>query len=108
MRTKQNLIQICLAVVLLLALPAATQAQYQYTINNGTITITGYTGAGGAVATRTRRRLHSEAGTHADGETCQFRLQKVATMLFLNIKRPVGRGFLQKVVVLVVTVVFTR
>jgi hypothetical protein len=35
--------------LLLLALPAVVQAQFQYTITNGTITITGYTGPGGAV-----------------------------------------------------------
>jgi hypothetical protein len=35
--------------LLLLALPAAVQAQFTYTNNNGTITITGYTGPGGAV-----------------------------------------------------------
>jgi hypothetical protein len=35
--------------VLLLALPAVVQAQFTYTINNGTITITKYTGSGGAV-----------------------------------------------------------
>jgi hypothetical protein len=34
---------------LLLTLPAVVQAQFTYTINNGTITITGYTGPGGAV-----------------------------------------------------------
>jgi BspA type Leucine rich repeat region (6 copies) len=38
-----------LPLLLLLALPAAVQAQYTYTANNGTITITGYTGSGGAV-----------------------------------------------------------
>src|SRR5437762_10558150 len=37
------------ALLLLLALPAAVQAQYLYTTNNGTITITAYTGSGGAV-----------------------------------------------------------
>src|SRR5438477_3565762 len=36
-------------LLLLLALPAAVQAQYTYATNNGTITITGYTGSGGAV-----------------------------------------------------------
>jgi hypothetical protein len=37
-------------MVLLLALPAAVQAEdYNYSINNGTITITGYTGPGGDV-----------------------------------------------------------
>jgi hypothetical protein len=36
-------------LLLWLALPAALQAQFTYTINNGTITITGYTGPGGAV-----------------------------------------------------------
>ena len=38
------------AAVLLLAAPAVVQAQFNYTTNNGTITITGYTGPGGAVA----------------------------------------------------------
>ena len=33
----------------LLTLPAAVQAQFTFTTNNGTITITGYTGSGGAV-----------------------------------------------------------
>jgi hypothetical protein len=36
-------------LVLLLALPAAVQAQFTYTTNNGTITITEYTGPGGNV-----------------------------------------------------------
>ena len=39
-----------LLVLLLLTLPAVVQAQFDYTTNNGTITITGYTGPGGAVA----------------------------------------------------------
>src|SRR5271169_3500925 len=34
---------------LLLALPTAVRAQFNYTTNNGSITITGYTGSGGAV-----------------------------------------------------------
>ena len=34
---------------LLLSLPALVQAQFNYTTNNGTITITGYTGPGGVV-----------------------------------------------------------
>ena len=37
------------AMLMLLALPAPLQAQFNYTTNNGTITITGYTGSGGAV-----------------------------------------------------------
>ena len=37
-------------LLLLLTLPAVVQAQFNYTTNNGTITITGYTGPGGAVA----------------------------------------------------------
>jgi hypothetical protein len=36
-------------VLLLLLMPDAAQAQFTYTTNNGTITITGYTGPGGAV-----------------------------------------------------------
>src|SRR5258708_15303861 len=36
-------------MLLLLTLPAVVQAQFNYTTNNGTITITGYTGPGGAV-----------------------------------------------------------
>jgi len=39
-----------LPLLLLLTLPAAVQAQYNYLTNNGAITITGYTGPGGAVA----------------------------------------------------------
>ena len=38
-----------LLLLLLLTLPAAMQAQFSYTTNNGAITITGYTGPGGAV-----------------------------------------------------------
>ena len=38
-----------IVLLLLLARPAAVQAQFNYTTNNGTITITGYTGSGGAV-----------------------------------------------------------
>jgi len=38
-----------LLVLLLLAAPAAVQAQFTCTTNNGTITITGYTGPGGAM-----------------------------------------------------------
>ena len=34
---------------LLLTLPAAVHAQFTYRTNHGTITITGYTGSGGAV-----------------------------------------------------------
>src|ERR1035441_3096584 len=45
---KTNLIQTCLLAAAL-ALPAAVQAQFYYTTINGTITITGYTGSGGAV-----------------------------------------------------------
>ncbi|MEK7677089.1 MAG: leucine-rich repeat domain-containing protein, partial [Verrucomicrobiota bacterium] len=37
------------ALLLLLTLPAVVQAQFNYTTQNGTITITGYTGSGGAV-----------------------------------------------------------
>jgi hypothetical protein len=36
-------------LLLLLTLPAVVQAQFSYVINNGTITITGYTGPGGDV-----------------------------------------------------------
>jgi hypothetical protein len=38
-----------LPLALLLTLPAVVQAQFNYTTANGTITITGYTGPGGAV-----------------------------------------------------------
>jgi hypothetical protein len=49
MKTKRNLIQICLLGAALLALPVAGQAQYAFTTNNGAITITGYSGLGGTV-----------------------------------------------------------
>ena len=48
MKTKQNLLQTCLLAAALLALPAVVQAQFIYITTNGTITITGYTGPGGA------------------------------------------------------------
>ena len=38
-----------LSFLLLLTVPAVVQAQFTFTTNNGTITITGYTGSGGAV-----------------------------------------------------------
>src|SRR5258706_2431774 len=38
-----------LLLLLFLTLPAVVQAQFNYTTNNGAITITGYTGPGGAV-----------------------------------------------------------
>ena len=38
-----------LPLLLLLTLPAMVQAQFIFTTNNGTLTITGYTGSGGAV-----------------------------------------------------------
>jgi BspA type Leucine rich repeat region (6 copies) len=44
-----SLIQICLLAAALLTLPPVVQAQFTYTTTNGTITITGYTGSGGAV-----------------------------------------------------------
>ncbi len=34
----------------LLALPSVAQTQFNYTTNNGTVTITGYTGSGGSVS----------------------------------------------------------
>src|SRR5579862_9994434 len=46
-RTARASRSLVLAVGLALAL--TTQAQFTYTTNNGTITITGYSGAGGAV-----------------------------------------------------------
>jgi hypothetical protein len=38
-----------LSLLLLLTLPAVMQAQFNYMTTNGTITITGYSGSGGAV-----------------------------------------------------------
>ncbi|MGD0536070.1 MAG: hypothetical protein ABSC03_00360 [Verrucomicrobiota bacterium] len=38
-----------LPLLLLLAVPAAVQAQFLYTTNNGTVTISQYTGSGGTV-----------------------------------------------------------
>ena len=39
----------CIVLLLALALPATLQAQFEFTTDNGTITITKYTGYGGAV-----------------------------------------------------------
>jgi len=47
MKIKKNLIQLCLLCAAML--PAVAQAQFTFTTNNGAITITGYTGSGGAV-----------------------------------------------------------
>jgi hypothetical protein len=46
-KAKRNLIQILLLCLALL--PATVQAQFQFVTNNGAITITDYTGSGGAV-----------------------------------------------------------
>ena len=48
MKTKQNLLGICLLGALLL-LPAVVQAQFNFFYNNGSITISGYTGSGGSI-----------------------------------------------------------
>ncbi|MGA2863894.1 MAG: leucine-rich repeat domain-containing protein [Verrucomicrobiota bacterium] len=45
----QKNIKFNLALLLAITLPAATEAQFTYTTNNGAITITEYTGPGGAV-----------------------------------------------------------
>ena len=45
----ETLFQRLLAPLLLLALPAAVQAQFTYTTNNGAITITGYIGSDSVV-----------------------------------------------------------
>jgi hypothetical protein len=49
MKAKSNLIQTSLLGAVLLALPAAVNAQFTFTTNNNAITITGYTGGGTAV-----------------------------------------------------------
>lgn len=49
MDTKVSATSGLVALLLLLGLPATVCAQFTYTANNGTITITGYTGPGGAV-----------------------------------------------------------
>jgi hypothetical protein len=48
MKAKRIVMQICLLCAAML--PAVAQAQFTFTTNNGAITITGYTGSGGAVA----------------------------------------------------------
>ncbi|MGA2248088.1 MAG: leucine-rich repeat protein [Verrucomicrobiota bacterium] len=49
MKTTFKALHIFLLGAALLALPAAVQAQFIFTTNNGTITITQYTGSGGDV-----------------------------------------------------------
>ena len=49
MNIKRILFQLCLLGAALLARPAVIQAQFTFTTNNGEVTITGYTGPGGAV-----------------------------------------------------------
>src|ERR1039457_664600 len=48
-KRRQVLLALIAGLGLLLALPATVQAQFTFTTNNGTITITGYTGLGGVV-----------------------------------------------------------
>ena len=48
MRLPRNLSGLAL-LLLLLTLPAVVQAQFTFVTNNGALTITGYTGPGGAV-----------------------------------------------------------
>jgi len=50
MKTKRSLIQICLLGAVLLSLPAVVQAQFNFTTNDGTLTITEYTGFDGDVS----------------------------------------------------------
>ncbi len=45
---RQGLIQICTLLAVLL-LPAVAQAQFSFTTNNGALTVSKYTGSGGAV-----------------------------------------------------------
>lgn len=49
MKTKQHLLLLFLSGALLWVSPEVVQAQFSYQTNNGTLTITGYTGHGGAV-----------------------------------------------------------
>jgi len=49
MKIKRHLIQVCLLLAALLFLPVVVEAQFTFTTNNESITITGYTGAGGDV-----------------------------------------------------------
>ena len=49
MKTMRNLIQLCLLGVVLLVLSATVQAQFTFTTNNGSITITGYTGSNSVI-----------------------------------------------------------
>ena len=49
MKTKLFLLRNCVTALVLLALPAVVQAQFTLTTNDDSITITGYTGPGGAV-----------------------------------------------------------
>jgi hypothetical protein len=46
---KTNLIRTGPLAAARLALPVVGQAQFNYITNNGTVTITGYTGSGGAM-----------------------------------------------------------
>ena len=49
--------------LLILATPVAVQAQFSYTTNSGAITITGYTGSGGAVVIPDNAKAYYLPGT---------------------------------------------
>jgi hypothetical protein len=71
MKVKCTLIRVCLLwAVLLSALPAVVQAQFTFTTNNGALTITEYTGSGGAVvipSTTNGYLITSIGGTRSNG-----------------------------------------
>ena len=78
-----------LPLLLLLTLPAVVQAQFNYTTNNGAITITGYTGPGGAVtipSTITGRRV-----THI-GDRAFYEQTSLTSFTLPNTVTSIGGG----------------
>jgi nicotinamide mononucleotide (NMN) deamidase PncC len=69
-----------LLLLLLLTLPAVVQAQFTFTTNNGAITITGYTGPGGATgaAQWSRGYVNVTVTPKESGRTSKRRSQKRA------------------------------
>ena len=70
-----------LPLLVLLTLPAAVQAQFTFTTNNGAITITGYTGPGGAVTIPSRTNGYSVTSI---GTNAFFNCTSVTSVLIPN------------------------
>ena len=81
-----------LPLLLLLALPAVVQAQFDYTINNGTVTITQYTGSGGIVVIPS---MTNGLPVTSIGDMAFRGQSSVTSVIILNSVTSIGRSVFQ-------------